>query len=85
MALTNPPIRLAILGSTGSIGKQTLDIVRAFPEHFRIVGLSAGQNSKLLNEQINEFKPELVYLEGHRDKIPAGVKFISPEEMATNH
>ena len=52
--------RLAILGSTGSIGQQTLDVVRALPNQFRIVGLAAGKNIALLTEQINEFKPKFV-------------------------
>ena len=52
--------RLAVLGSTGSIGQQTLDVVRALPHRFRIVGLAAGKNLDLLAEQINEFKPEFV-------------------------
>lgn len=51
---------LAILGSTGSIGQQTLDIVRAFPEKFRVVALAAGKNIDLLDKQINEFKPRAV-------------------------
>jgi len=53
--------RLAVLGSTGSIGQQTLDVVRALPHRFRVVGLAAGENIDLLAEQINEFKPEFVY------------------------
>ena len=52
--------RLAILGSTGSIGRQTLDIVRAFPEEFSVVGLSAGSNLDLLAEQAAEFRPQVV-------------------------
>jgi 1-deoxy-D-xylulose-5-phosphate reductoisomerase len=52
--------RLAILGSTGSIGVNTLDIVRQFPERFEVVGLSAGLNIKLLQEQILEFRPTVV-------------------------
>jgi 1-deoxy-D-xylulose-5-phosphate reductoisomerase len=52
--------RLAVLGSTGSIGQQTLDVIRALPEHLRLVGLAAGKNIALLSEQIKEFKPELV-------------------------
>jgi len=53
--------RLAVLGSTGSIGRQTLDVVRALPRQFRVVGLAAGQNTDLLAEQINEFKPQFAY------------------------
>ena len=52
--------RLAVLGSTGSIGQQTLDVVRALPHRFHIVGLAAGKNLALLAEQIDEFKPEFV-------------------------
>jgi 1-deoxy-D-xylulose-5-phosphate reductoisomerase len=52
--------RLAVLGSTGSIGQQTLDIVRALPEQFRVVGLAAGKNVDLLAEQIGEFRPRFI-------------------------
>lgn len=51
---------LSILGSTGSIGTQTLEIVRQFPEEFKIVGLTANKNSDLLLKQIKEFKPKAV-------------------------
>jgi len=51
---------LSILGSTGSIGTQTLDIVRQFPNEFKIVGLTANKNSDLLLKQIKEFKPKAV-------------------------
>jgi 1-deoxy-D-xylulose-5-phosphate reductoisomerase len=54
--------RLAILGSTGSIGVNTLDIVRQFPDRFEVVGLSAGLNSQLLKQQILEFRPKVVSL-----------------------
>lgn len=52
--------RVAVLGSTGSIGRQTLDVIRATPQRFRVVGLAAGKNLELLAEQINEFKPEYI-------------------------
>jgi 1-deoxy-D-xylulose-5-phosphate reductoisomerase len=52
--------RLAILGSTGSIGVNTLDIVRQFPEKFEVVSLSAGMNIQLLKKQILQFRPKLV-------------------------
>jgi 1-deoxy-D-xylulose-5-phosphate reductoisomerase len=52
--------RLAILGSTGSIGVNTLDIVRQFPEKFEVVSLSAGLNIQLLKNQILQFRPKLV-------------------------
>ena len=50
--------RLVVLGSTGSIGRQTLDIVRSFPEEFEVVGLAAGNNIELFNEQVKEFQPK---------------------------
>ncbi len=54
------PKRLSILGSTGSIGVSTLDVVRQFPERFQVVGLSAGRNAALLKDQILEFRPAVV-------------------------
>lgn len=51
---------LSILGSTGSIGTQTLDIVKQFPDEFEVVGLTANKNSELLLKQIKEFKPKAV-------------------------
>lgn len=52
--------RIVILGSTGSVGTQTLDIVRQHPGKFKVVGLSANHNIEKLQEQIAEFKPEAV-------------------------
>jgi 1-deoxy-D-xylulose-5-phosphate reductoisomerase len=52
--------RLAILGSTGSIGVSTLEIVAEYPNHFRVVALTAGRNLALLEEQIVRFRPEVV-------------------------
>jgi len=57
-----PPIRIAILGSTGSIGTQTLDIVRLFPERLKVVILTAGSNVDLLSQQAAEFDPECVVI-----------------------
>ena len=53
---------LSILGSTGSIGTQTLDVVREHPAMFNIVALAANTNDNKLEEQINEFHPELAVL-----------------------
>jgi len=52
--------KLSILGSTGSIGTQTLDIVKNNPEEFKIIGLTTNNNIELLKKQILEFKPEAV-------------------------
>jgi len=51
---------LAILGSTGSIGRQTLDVVRSLPDRFDVVALAAGTNVTLLEEQAREFRPRLL-------------------------
>lgn len=58
--MTTFPKRIALLGSTGSIGRQTLDVVRRFPEHFRVVSLAARSNVDLLAQQVQEFQPDLV-------------------------
>jgi 1-deoxy-D-xylulose-5-phosphate reductoisomerase len=55
--------RLTILGSTGSIGRQALDVVSRYPERFEIVGLSAGNDARALALQAAEFGPEYVALE----------------------
>jgi len=61
--------RLVILGSTGSIGRQTLEVVRSLPGRFAVVGLGAGKNRHLLAEQIREFRPLAVTLAGERDLV----------------
>lgn len=57
---------ISVLGSTGSIGTQTLEIVKEFSDQFRVVALSAGQNLNLLVEQIIYHQPELVALADER-------------------
>ncbi|KAJ0895097.1 putative 1-deoxy-D-xylulose-5-phosphate reductoisomerase [Helianthus annuus] len=54
------PKPISIIGSTGSIGTQTLDIVAENPDKFKVVALAAGSNVTLLAEQIKAFKPQLV-------------------------
>jgi 1-deoxy-D-xylulose-5-phosphate reductoisomerase len=55
--------RLTILGSTGSIGTQALDVVRKYPDRFEVVGLSAARDAQTLALQAAEFEPEYVALE----------------------
>jgi 1-deoxy-D-xylulose-5-phosphate reductoisomerase len=55
--------RLTILGSTGSIGRQALDVIRKYPDRFELVGLSAGSDARTLALQATEFFPEYVALE----------------------
>ena len=54
--------KIAILGSTGSIGTQTLDVVREHSDELQVVALAAGSNKESLKEQIKEFHPKLVSL-----------------------
>jgi 1-deoxy-D-xylulose-5-phosphate reductoisomerase len=59
------PQRIVVLGSTGSVGRQTLEVVEANPERFSVVGLAArGGNPALLNEQIRRFGPAVVAIDG---------------------
>ena len=74
--------RLAILGSTGSIGRQTLDVVRAFPDRLRVVALAAGNNAALLDEQASEFNPKFVSLAD--GDLPSGVDRLSICEIAAH-
>lgn len=74
---------IVILGSTGSIGRQTLSVVRTFPDEFRVIGLAAGLNLKLLTKQIEEFQPRYVFcsdqaVNGH---LPIGFTSVSMEDM----
>ncbi|MBM4410207.1 MAG: 1-deoxy-D-xylulose-5-phosphate reductoisomerase [Chloroflexi bacterium] len=54
-------IRLAILGSTGSVGQQALDVVRELPDEFEVVALAAGGNAGLLHAQASEFAPSALF------------------------
>jgi 1-deoxy-D-xylulose-5-phosphate reductoisomerase len=59
--------RVAILGSTGSVGRNTLAVVDAFRDELKVVGLAAGGNISLLAEQVNKYRPELVSVRDPRD------------------
>ncbi|OGO60054.1 MAG: 1-deoxy-D-xylulose-5-phosphate reductoisomerase [Chloroflexi bacterium RBG_19FT_COMBO_48_23] len=75
--------KLAVLGSTGSIGQQALDIIKDFPGKFRIVGLAGGNNTSLLAKQISQFQPKLVY-SPLKFNLPDTTKFSSMEEIVTH-
>ena len=82
--------RLVILGSTGSIGRQTLDVVRSLGDRFRVLGLTAGRNVTVLEEQVREFRPRLVWSEDDEARSilqPAAggkARWASPEEQAAH-
>ncbi len=75
------PRRIAILGSTGSIGRQTLDVVRSFPQHFTVVGLAARNNVELLAEQVNEFHPDLVACTADTTEASARLQQYLPQAL----
>jgi 1-deoxy-D-xylulose-5-phosphate reductoisomerase len=76
--------KIAVLGSTGSIGRQTLKVVRAFPQRFHIIGLAASKNLDLLAKQISEFQPRFAYFLGRETATPPniGCEFLPLEEIA---
>ena len=74
---------IVILGSTGSIGRQTLEIIREFPAHFNVLGLAAWNNTDLLSRQIKEFSPSYVFY-NQQVQVPLTDKqaFMPMDEMA---
>ncbi len=80
---------IAILGSTGSIGTQALEIVRMYPGRFKVVGIAAKSNAELLLKQIIEFKPALASIEDEKaynsikDRIPCDTALICGKEGLT--
>ncbi len=66
---------LSILGSTGSIGTATLDVVRHFPDRFQVVALAAGGNLELLARQVEEFQPRLVAVADEEKALTLAQRF----------
>ncbi len=73
--------KLTILGSTGSIGTQTLEVVRHFPQDFEVVALTCGSNVELLAEQVAEFKPKYVCVGNSKKKDL--LKMMMPRDVKT--
>lgn len=73
---------IVILGSTGSIGKQALDVVRANRDKFKVVGLAGGENVEALLQQVKEFSPIYVNSPNIKEKSWNNAKVVSLEEMA---
>ena len=71
--------RVAILGSTGSIGTQTLEVIRQNPDRFKVTALTFGSNTELLAEQIEEFKPEFAVTAGEEDAAGLALRFPKVE------
>jgi len=84
--------RIAILGSTGSIGQQTLEVARVLKGQLSVAGLGAGSNSQLLASQIKEFQPRMVSFQGPKAELrqnlspdhKSRLKTVTLEEMASH-
>lgn len=74
--------RIAVLGSTGSIGRATLAVVEAFPEHFEIVALAAGSNIECLRKQLRRHRPECVSVASAEDARDLATEFRNLEVFA---
>jgi len=75
--------KIAILGSTGSIGQQALDIIRALPERLQVIGLTGDKNLALLDKQINEFQPKM-YFSSAKPDSSYKAEFLSMDEIASH-
>ena len=75
--------KLAVLGSTGSIGQQTLDIVRKFRDEFEVVGLACGHNTVIFQQQVREFSPRLVHSDANIT-LPDHIRQATMEEIAAH-
>ncbi|MEH2295554.1 1-deoxy-D-xylulose-5-phosphate reductoisomerase [Nostoc sp.] len=74
---------ITLVGSTGSIGTQTLDIVTQYPDQFRIVGLAAGSNVEMFAAQIRQFRPKIAAI-CSEEKLPAlkeAIKDLDPQPI----
>lgn len=79
--------KIALIGSTGSIGKQTLSVVRRYPDKFKIVSLAAGSNVGEFLAQVEEFKPTVATLSSADVSIPQnakGTEFFFGEDAFKN-
>ncbi len=75
--------KIAILGSTGSIGQQALDVIRALPNELKVVALTGNTNLELLERQISEFQPKMFY-SSVKPETSYGGEFLSAEEIASH-
>ena len=81
---------VAIMGSTGSIGTQTLEIIQEHPDEFEVIALGAAKSLELLVEQAIKYKPQLVAISDSalekelRQKLPPQIDVISGPEALAN-
>lgn len=74
---------ITILGSTGSIGTQTLDIVTQNPDKFQVIGLAAGNNVEMLAQQVRQFRPQIaaIYDESKFTELKEAIADIQPQPI----
>ena len=86
MTTDSAPLRIAVIGSTGSLGQIVLSVARSLGDNVRVVGLAAGSNLERLAEQIQEYRPTLAgFARGRwRDEIPEGVEFKSINDIVSS-
>ncbi len=75
--------KIAVLGSTGSIGRQALDVIRALPDESKVIALTANKNLKLLERQILEFQPKM-FCSSIKPGVSCGGQFLPAEEIASH-
>jgi 1-deoxy-D-xylulose-5-phosphate reductoisomerase len=73
--------KIAVLGSTGSIGRQALDVIRAQPHEAKVIALAGNKNLRLLEKQIREFQPQMFW-PAVEPSIDYGGQFLPAEEIA---
>jgi len=77
--------KIALLGSTGSIGKQTLEVVRRYTDKFQIISLAGGNNVSEFLSQVNEFKPKVATLCNEtKEALPKETEFFFGEDAFVN-
>ena len=69
-------VRVAVLGSTGSVGRQTLDVIRQLPDRFCVVALAAGRNTDELARQVVEFRPRYVCAEADSPALQEAIAAV---------
>jgi 1-deoxy-D-xylulose-5-phosphate reductoisomerase len=79
--------RIAILGSTGSIGRSTLSVVESFPDRFQVVTLAAGRNLEVAFEQAKRWRPRLISVsaESHAQNLKSRLKSAGITEIEVTH
>jgi 1-deoxy-D-xylulose-5-phosphate reductoisomerase len=75
--------KVAVLGSTGSIGRQALDVIRALPHKAEAIALTGNKNLKLLERQIQEFQPKMFW-SAIKPSVDRGGQFLPAEEIASH-